>query len=910
MITIQNGKFSIPENERFIGFAGDNLRKKIEFLVKDEANLGDIHRLYLTFDDDSVNFFVLPSRMTSEGLVLTWDILEAHIFKSGIVKVQIKAFCNDGVIWHSNSDTLIVGKTAEFPDTPDSMKNTEFLEYERALNEIRDEIESGKNLLPYIGENDNWFVAGVDTGVKAKGEDGEDALTYHIYYDEEETAPDIDTLTTLGVYHFQYASAKYILLVDSFTNLYQSHLIQIKISAEGLSYRTKLSEKYQWTQWSDLCGTDGNDGVTPHIGDNGNWYLGETDTGVKAQGNDGETPEVVINPLPNLNGNNVSFVTAKNTVGMTVYNGEKGEKGDKGEQGAQGLQGIQGPKGDTGEKGADGITPRIGSNGNWFISNTDTGVSAYGTDTFVPEYWQTTIDSLKETIEEKQASGKDAFQFVWFSDMHGKTGYINANGAGKSSQTYLGAVSQKLCEQYNIPFVAVSGDIMSQTDFPNVSSVHQQYADCNEILSAIDTDKLLMTIGNHDGAWGGSTVIDGVTQNYLKDIGNKALYNKVFRRQATAIDRVFGENGTYFYVDSKPQKIRFIMLNTNTDGDGSNDENGYAVYNSMKNNVLGTKQLQWLENVALEVPEGYGVVIMGHIQPKAWSDEENAMVWNIKDGELLSNILTAYKNRTSYESESIDLSDEYWGDSDSTPVPAYTNLFDASTVKLNTRVNSSGNEVTLNGCIVIPDLPFTTGDVLRINLPEAFSNGNTKIISFYGAGSKIGADGGAQDVLPLAVTETEVSYTVGHYLKSGVDTLLAQAVTKVDIALYLSSSPVTAEDIPEIIITKNEEIVDKAPSQSEYLRSETISKDFENAKGELIAYFHGHIHKDSVDSSWLPIPSISITTAGGDVRDANPTERVPGTATETAMDIVTIDKSTRTIYMTRLGVGEDRQIDY
>lgn len=35
-------------------------------------------------------------------------------------------------------------------------------------------------------------------------------------------------------------------------------------------------------------GTNGVDGVTPHIGDNGHWYLGSTDTGVKAQGADGQ----------------------------------------------------------------------------------------------------------------------------------------------------------------------------------------------------------------------------------------------------------------------------------------------------------------------------------------------------------------------------------------------------------------------------------------------------------------------------------------------------------------------------------------------------------------------------------------------------------------------------------------------
>ena len=58
----------------------------------------------------------------------------------------------------------------------------------------------------------------------------------------------------------------------------------------------------------------GDDGVTPHIGSNGNWYIGDTDTGISA----------------------------------------KGAKGDN------------------------GITPHIGDNGNWYIGTTDTGISAKG----------------------------------------------------------------------------------------------------------------------------------------------------------------------------------------------------------------------------------------------------------------------------------------------------------------------------------------------------------------------------------------------------------------------------------------------------------------------------------------------------------------------------------------------------
>lgn len=81
---------------------------------------------------------------------------------------------------------------------------------------------------------------------------------------------------------------------------------------------------------------------------------------------------------------------AKGDKGDKGDTGAKGEKGDKGEMGFQGPQGMTGPqglqgpqglKGDQGPQGPQGepgATPYIGSNGNWWIGDTDTGVSAGG----------------------------------------------------------------------------------------------------------------------------------------------------------------------------------------------------------------------------------------------------------------------------------------------------------------------------------------------------------------------------------------------------------------------------------------------------------------------------------------------------------------------------------------------------
>lgn len=41
-------------------------------------------------------------------------------------------------------------------------------------------------------------------------------------------------------------------------------------------------------------GSDGTDGLTPYIGSNGNWWIGSTDTGIKATGSDGKGGKTVL----------------------------------------------------------------------------------------------------------------------------------------------------------------------------------------------------------------------------------------------------------------------------------------------------------------------------------------------------------------------------------------------------------------------------------------------------------------------------------------------------------------------------------------------------------------------------------------------------------------------------------------
>lgn len=113
---------------------------------------------------------------------------------------------------------------------------------------------------------------------------------------------------------------------------------------DGLSaYEVAVNNGFVGTEleWLDSLkgtpgapGTPGTDATTPHIDvATGNWFVGDIDTGIHAQG----------------------------------------------PQGNQGEPGPQGSPGANGTDGANGVTPHIDeATGNWFIGTTDTGIHAQG----------------------------------------------------------------------------------------------------------------------------------------------------------------------------------------------------------------------------------------------------------------------------------------------------------------------------------------------------------------------------------------------------------------------------------------------------------------------------------------------------------------------------------------------------
>ncbi len=171
---------------------------------------------------------------------------------------------------------------------------------------------------PFIGENGNWWIGTIDTGICAvqgekgdKGDQGEQGIQ--------------------GVQGIQGEKG------DKGEQGIQG--------VQGIQ-----GEKGDQ-------GVPGADGDTPYIGENGNWWIGMIDTGVCAvQGEKGDQGEQGIQG-------------EKGDQGEQGIQGEKGDKGDRGEQGIQGEkgdqgeQGIQGEKGDKGDQGEQGIQGEKGDQG-------------------------------------------------------------------------------------------------------------------------------------------------------------------------------------------------------------------------------------------------------------------------------------------------------------------------------------------------------------------------------------------------------------------------------------------------------------------------------------------------------------------------------------------------------------------
>lgn len=275
-------------------------------------------------------------------------------------------------------------------------------------------------------------------------------------------------------------------------------------------------------------------------------------------------------------------------------------------------------------------------NGNFESVPTITGEAEVST---VPDYWQSAVDEAVTAIKAKQeTTGIQCVNFAHFSDMHV---FDSDNNYCKN----IGHITAAVMDACDIPLAVNNGDVMTN------DSVNEQYADtylpaCYErawgYMSPIAKESLMVNPGNHDGAYGSYDTAAGVAA-YRFNWPPEKLWQYIHRPQAQDFRRVWGDNGKYFFIDNVPQKTRFVMLNSH-DGQYSENEDGTAVWSTMKG-CYQQAQLDWLANVALDVPEGWTIVLFSHVPPTAQLPIDYSGVGGYA---VIRGIVASYASKSTY----------------------------------------------------------------------------------------------------------------------------------------------------------------------------------------------------------------------------------------------------------------------
>lgn len=209
-------------------------------------------------------------------------------------------------------------------------------------------------------------------------------------------------------------------------------------------------------------GQDGADGITPHIDENtGNWFIGDENTGVHAQGPQGIQG---IQGIPGVDGKDGKDgkdgldgstgpqgpkgndgSTGKSAYEIAVdygfsgneeawllsLKGQDGKDGKDGVNGINGLDGSTGPQGPAGQDGSNGLTPYINSsNKHWMIGDSDTGVVAEGVNGTNGTNGTNGVDGStgKSAYEIAVDNGFVGNEQAWLASLHGQDGTNGTNG--------------------------------------------------------------------------------------------------------------------------------------------------------------------------------------------------------------------------------------------------------------------------------------------------------------------------------------------------------------------------------------------------------------------------------------------------------------------------------------------------
>ncbi len=242
---------------------------------------------------------------------------------------------------------------------------------------------------------------------------------------------------------------------------------------------------------------------------------------------------------------------------------------------------------------------------------------------YVPSCWDGAVLEVISKIKEKQREfGINGITFAFFSDNHMRIGYS-------------GPLIWEVMKECNIPYAFFGGDAISNGTIESKALMETQEKYFYDMVKCIPAERFHRALGNHDGYY---LTSDGRKYNCPWDEKHFMFLSPL----TVSSNRVFGENGTYYYVDHTASKTRFIVLNsvwfdyqTNEDGTVNNSDGA----------GFGNEQLNWLCNTLSSIPDGYHVVFLSH------SPVSNNAHTSIRDIDLAQGVVNAFIEGKSFSGE-------------------------------------------------------------------------------------------------------------------------------------------------------------------------------------------------------------------------------------------------------------------
>ena len=611
----------------------------------------------------------------------------------------------------------------------------------------------------------------------------------------------------------------------------------------------------------------------------------------------------------------------KGDTGPEGPQGPKGDTGATGPQGPAGPEGPQGPKGDTGPQGAIGpqgpqgiqgiqgpqgpaytltaadkatITSSVKAEIDPEINQLKESIAdLQGGGVSIPDYWKSHLDEKIALIKEAQdKGGKDAVSYVVITDMH------YPSNLGKISPL----LAKYIMENCNIKFALILGDVRNRGCYGTKELAQNEWNNIDEMLKPLN-GMMLITQGNHDAGYGtGDYDGDGDNDTFAYEFTPAEMFNRVYRKAGMTGNVHFDASGTAYYIDDESNRTRYIVLNTQLNFDGNRGYESYEIVNGMAKYPSMWKfrytqcQYDFLINEALAtVPNDDWKVIMGSHVPINQSGE-------MPEFPVMVGVLDAFKKKTAY-------SGSYAGTASGGLSPNFTNRADTTDADFkNDYTISNGNLVAKNGNIVSnfvsAQCANKNADIIRVS---GLDTSQPIYMKSYDANKSVLTEASSTTYSDITIENGVATWKAG-YVNNYISTSPANNLRYIRV---IGTKLTTAEDI---VITVNEEITYTEGGGGSGYDAVSVECDFTQAKGDLIAYHGGHVHRDAVDTICYQGGALSfpIIMTRCDAKEENDTslknERVAGTITEQSFDVFTVTPSK--IYATKIGAGSDREINY